>query len=398
MKKGIKVFIILFILLGLCYWGYSAFFVRVEQPVYITEPVRIGSIEKTVNAAGEVGAVQLVTVGAQVSGQITKLYVKLGQTVKKGDKIADIDSIPQINALNISKAKLKSLQAQMLSKETALRVASKKYIREKNLKKQNATSDESFDMAQDTLAAAQANITDLKSQIIQAEIEVNNSETNLGYTKIVAPLDGTIVSVPVEEGQTINSFQSTPTIVKIADLSKMEIKMQISEGDITKIKPDMEVGYSILSEPNMRYQAKLNSIDPGLIALTKGDYNGSTDANSAVYYYANLIVPNEENKLRIGMTTQNVITIESAKNVLVISKVALKPGIDGMYVDVLEPDGVTVTTKKVVVGMTDNLSAQIISGLKLGELVITLSMGSLNIPAMPNMPTMMPNMPPPPML
>lgn len=376
MKKGIKIVVSLLILLGLIYWCYSLFFTTADKVSYITEPVRVGTIKRTVNTSGEVGAVQLVTVGAQVSGQITKLYVKLGQKVKKGDKIADIDSITQINELNINKARLETYRAQLVSKEIALRVAQKKYNREKNLKKHNATSDENLESAEDALASTRASVTEMKSQIVQAQIEVNNAETNLGYTKIVAPLDGTIVSTPIEEGQTVNSNQTTPTIVKIADLSKMEIKMQISEGDITKIQPDMEVSYTILSEPNNIYRGKLDRIDPGLISLTKGDYNGSTEANTAVYYYANVIVPNEENKLRIGMTTQNTITIASAENVLLVPKVALKGQGDNTYVDVLGADGITVSTKKITIGLTDNINAQVLSGLQEGEQVITMQMTS----------------------
>lgn len=374
MKKGIKLIFFLLLLFVLVYWCYFAFFSVSYQTFYISEPVRFGNIKRTVNASGEIGAAQLVTVGAQVSGQITKLYVKLGQHVKKGDKIADIDSVPQINALNISKAKLETYKAQLVSKEVSLHVARKKYIRERNLRKYNATSIENFEAAEDTLATAQASVSDMKSQIIQTEIEVNNAETDLSYTKIIAPLDGTIVSTPIEAGQTVNSNQTTPTIVKIADLSKMEIKMQISEGDITKIKPDMDVSYYILSEPQVVYHAKLQSIDPGLLSLTKGDYNGTGDTSSAVYYYANLIVPNKNNKFRIGMTTQNTITIASADNVLIVPKVALKEGFDGVYVDVLNADGLTVTPKKITIGLTDNINAEVLSGLQEGERVVTMMM------------------------
>lgn len=381
MKKGIKLVFFLLLVLALVYWCYFAFFNVNYQVHYITEPVRVGNVKRTVKASGEVGAAQLVTVGAQVSGQVKKLYVKLGQQVKKGDKIADIDSVPQINALNISKARLETYKAQLISKEISLHVARKKYIRERNLRKYNATSLESLEAAEDALATAQASVSDMKSQIIQAEIEVDNAETDLSYTKIIAPLDGTIVSTPIEAGQTVNSNQTTPTIVKIADLSKMEIKMQISEGDITKIKPNMDVSYYILSEPQVTYQAKLQSIDPGLLSLTKGDYNGTGDTSSAVYYYANIIVPNKNNTLRIGMTTQNTITIESADNVLIVPKVALKEGANGYYVEVLNPDGLTVTQKRVEVGLTDNINAQITTGLKQGERVVTMVINSSEMQA-----------------
>lgn len=99
---------------------------------------------------------------------------------------------------------------------------------------------------------------------------MNTDEVNLGYTRITAPLDGTIVSVPVDEGQTVNANQTTPTIVQIADLDKMEIKIEISEGDITAVKPGMPITYTILSNPETEYNATLTSIDPGLTTLTDG--------------------------------------------------------------------------------------------------------------------------------
>ena len=191
---------------------------------YLTEPVTIGNITRTVNATGEVGAVQLVSVGAQVGGQIKKLHVVLGQDVKKGDLIAEIDSVPQLNQLETDKARLQSYESQLAAKKVALKIAKTKYDREMQLKKRDAASKESLEDAENAYALAKAEVTELESQIRQARIAVNTDEVNLGYTRITAPLDGTIVSVPVDEGQTVNANQTTPTIVQIADLDKMEIR------------------------------------------------------------------------------------------------------------------------------------------------------------------------------
>lgn len=239
---------------------------------YLTEPVTAGNITRTVNATGEVGAVQLVSVGAQVGGQIKKLHVVLGQDVKKGDLIAEIDSVPQLNQLETDKARLQSYESQLAAKKVALKIAKTKYDREMQLKKRDAASKESLEDAENAYALAKAEVTELESQIRQAQIAVNTDEVNLGYTRITAPLDGTIVSVPVDEGQTVNANQTTPTIVQIADLDKMEIKIEISEGDITAVKPGMPITYTILSNPETEYKATLTSIDPGLTTLTDGSY------------------------------------------------------------------------------------------------------------------------------
>ena len=248
---------------------------------YLTEPVTIGNITRTVNATGEVGAVQLVSVGAQVGGQIKKLHVVLGQDVKKGDLIAEIDSVPQLNQLETDKARLQSYESQLAAKKVALKIAKTKYDREMQLKKRDAASKESLEDAENAYALAKAEVTELESQIRQARIAVNTDEVNLGYTRITAPLDGTIVSVPVDEGQTVNANQTTPTIVQIADLDKMEIKIEISEGDITAVKPGMPITYTILSNPETEYKATLTSIDPGLTTLTDGSYKTTSSTGSS---------------------------------------------------------------------------------------------------------------------
>lgn len=378
MKQGKKITIFLLVLMAIIVVIYFLFFNREEKVSYLTEKAAIGNIKLTVNTTGEIGAKQIVTVGAQVSGQIKKLYVSLGQQIKKGDMIAEIDSTTQENELNINKAKLESYKTQLEAKKVALVVAQKKYNREKNLKAKNATSEENLDSANDALASAKANVAELESLIVQTQISVNTAETNLGYTKIVAPFDGTIVSVPVEEGQTVNSNQTTPTIVQIADLSTMEIKMQISEGDITKIKQGMEVTYSILSEPNKTFKGQLDSIDPGLTTLTAGTYTGTTDSSTAVYYYGNLVVPNEDGTLRIGMTTQNTITIASKENVLIVPTITLHTKGNKNYVHTLEK-GNKVLEKEVTLGLSDSMNTEIIAGLEEGEHVISAKMTNTEI-------------------
>ena len=344
---------------------------------YITETARVADIRKVVNATGEVGAVQLVSVGAQASGQIEKLYVSVGQQVRKGDPIADIDSTTQRNDLDINKAKLDTYQAQLAAKQVALKVAQTQYNREAQLRKTNSTSRESLEDAENALATAKAAVAELESQIRQAQIAVNTAETNLGYTKISAPLDGTVVAVPVEEGQTVIANQTTPTIVQIADLSHMEIKIEIAEGDITQVKPGMTVDYTILAEPGATRRAVLDSIDPGLTTLSDGTYDtssGSSSSDSAVYYYAKAVVPNPDGALRIGMTTQNVIVVESADQVTAVPSIAVftRPGGED-YVRLLRPDG-SVEERTVETGLSNNMLTEIRSGLQAGDRVVSAQM------------------------
>ncbi|ARQ47009.1 efflux RND transporter periplasmic adaptor subunit [Oxalobacter formigenes] len=369
--------IIVIVIAALTYWLATS----EDDITYMTEKARVGNISQVVEATGEVAAVNLVNVGAQVSGQIKKLYVVLGQEVKQGDMIAEIDSQTQENTLNTDRAKLANYKAQLEARKILLNIAKKQYDRELVLIKTNSTSQQNLENARDTYATARANVNEMESLIKQTQITINTDETNLGYTKIRAPLNGTIVSVPVEEGQTVNANQTTPTIVQIANLGDMEIDIQISEGDITKVKPGMPVDYTILSEPNTIFHAKLDSIDPGLTTLTDGSYSKSSTSSSssststaAVYYYGRSYVKNDEGKLRIGMMTQNTILVSSAENVLVVPTIALTNRNDQYFVRILT-DKNKVEKRDVEIGISDGVYTEITSGLAEGDQVITSEVG-----------------------
>ena len=337
---------------------------------YLTEPVVRTNIAQTVSATGEISAAQLVDVGAQASGQIKKLHVTLGQQVKKGDLIAEIDSTSQLNNLNTNKAKLDTYQAQLVSAEIALRSADKKYQREQALWKEDATSREALEDAQDAFAAAKASVAELKSSIRQTQIAINTAEADLGYTRITAPMDGTVVAIPVEEGQTVNANQTTPTIVQVADLSTMLNKMQIAEGDVNKVKAGMKLTFTTLSQPDNVREATLESIDPGLTTMSQGSYTTSTDTtDSAIYYYARSLVPNEDNVLHIGMTTENTIIINQAEKVLAVPKLAVKQRGGKQYVRVLGENN-QPQEKEITTGLSDNMNTEVKSGLSEGENVI----------------------------
>lgn len=352
-------------------------FLKKDEISYITEPVKKNSIKKVVNATGEVGAVELVNVGAQVSGKIEKLYVDLGQKVKKGDMIVQIDSTTQQNDVDINKAKLESYKAQLQASKISLKVAQSKYERTKKLFKGNASSKENLENMQNEYENARSNVIQLESLVKQTRISLSTAQTNLGYTKIVAPLDGTIVSVPVKEGQTVNSAMSTPTIVQIADLSEMEVLMEISEGDIIGVKPGLKVSYTILGENDEIYETTLKSIDPALTLLTNGKYTGVVGSTEAIYYYGRLVIPNNDEKLRIGMTTQNIIHVETANNVLVIPAIGIIKENDDEYVYILKDK--KAVKKKILTGVSNNMLVEVVSGLSEGDEVILAKMSSKEI-------------------
>ena len=383
MKKS-KILIILLILGVGGYFVYDKFFnIKDEKVEFITKKAKKGSFSKKVDATGEIFATELIDVGAQVSGQIKKLYVKLGDQVKKGDMIASIDSSTQQNSIDNKEAQLAIYKAQLESAKVALNIAKTQFDRENVLFSKNATSKQEFESAKNTYSANSAKIKELEAQIKQTNIELSTAKINLGYTKITAPRDGTVVSVQVEEGQTVNANQTTPTIVNIADLSHVKMKMQIAEGDITKIKVGTPVEYSILSEPTKKFQTTVSSIDPGLTTLSDGSYgssssnkssySSSSSSSSAVYYYAQSIVDNKDGILRIGMTTQNELLIANVEDAIIVPSIGIKKDENGTFVYVLK-DGKPVKTA-VKTGIKDNLDTQIISGINEGDEIIT-SQGS----------------------
>lgn len=375
MKKVFKWVAALVILAGLGWYGYQKMQPK-NEATFITEEVKRGKIAQTVSATGEISATNLVDVGAQVSGQIKKMHVKIGDIVKEGDLIAEIDDVTQVNEVNTRKAQLQTYQAQLESAQVALKIAQRKYSRYKSLASADAVSKEEFEATEDSLATNRAKIKELQSSIRQTQIAINTAEKDLGYTRITAPSTGTVVSLVVEQGQTINASQTSPTVVQIADLTSMTNKMQIAEGDATKVKAGQTVNFTILSEPDAPISAKLDSIDPGLTTMSQGSYSKSTDTTSnAIYYYARATVPNPDGKLAIGMTTQNTVEIASADNVLMVPTVAIKTKDGKKFVRVLGANNQAVD-REIQTGLKDSMNTEVKSGLNEGEKVVMSEMGA----------------------
>ncbi len=370
-KRILGITVALIILAAIYYFNLQS------QPktTYLTETAKYSDIQQTVVATGTVRSSNRVEVGARVSGKVEKILVKLGQKVKKGELIAELDSITQENTLNSAQAQLAAYKAQLAAAQTAYRVANSNFQRIAKLYKRKASSLDDYENAQNNLDSAKANVEQIQAQIKQSEIEVNTAATNLNYTKITSPIDGAVISIPVSVGQTVNANQTTPTIIQVADLDTMLIKPEISEGDITKIKSGMKVQFTTLAEPDEIYQAEIASVDPALTTLTDNEYSESVSDTNAIYYYANVLVPNPEHKLQIGMTTQNTIITAQKQHVLVVPTLAIQKRNGQNSVQIL--DGDKVVEKIVQIGLHDDINTEILSGLNEGDNVI-LSQSSAN--------------------
>ena len=350
-------------------WGLKVYSSSQDVAPPATARVSRDTVQETVLATGIIEANQLVSVGARVSGQIETLAVKLGQDVLKNDLIAQIDSQDQQNAVLQAKATLANIEAQIAATRARLTQSKHDLAREKELLVSDFTSSENVEAASLNVQVYEADLKALQAQLSSAEVSVSNMQLALDRTSIHAPISGTVVAIVVDEGQTVNASQSTPTIVKIAELDTMVVKAEISEADIVQVRPGEDVVFSILGEPGHEYAATVREVEPAPSEIETSD---TISSDEAVYYNAMMEVDNPEHTLRIGMTTQVSIILDSAEDVLSVPAAALQPDRQGSYqVQVYDPVTGERNTKTVEVGLNNDVTAEIISGLTEGEQVIT---------------------------
>ncbi|MEG1488722.1 MacA family efflux pump subunit [Acinetobacter sp.] len=412
--KPSKIIVAVVCLLAIAVTAWYFFKPQQQQPQYITSEVARGDIEDSVLATGVLEATKMVSVGAQVSGQVKKMYVKLGDPVKQGQLIAQIDSIRQENDLKTAEASIKNQQAQLAVKQANLAKVQSEYQRQQAMYAQDATSRAELESALASYKTAQADILAINAQIEQSRLTLATAKEDLGYTQIIAPMDGTIVAIVTEEGQTVNANQSAPTIVKLAKLDTMTIKAEISEADVMKVEQGQIVYFTTLGNSDKKHYAKLRQVEPAPDSINTETSNTSSSSSTAIYYNALFDVPNEDGKLRIDMTAQVYIILNEAKNVLTIPAAAIqssnrsqakrsdtakeqaaKSSTDQTQTDrpkrlelsaeekslieqgkaslsmvrVVQADG-TAKPQAVLVGLNNRVTAQIIKGLKQGDQVV----------------------------
>ncbi|MDW9592805.1 macrolide transporter subunit MacA [Sinorhizobium meliloti] len=361
--------------------GYYAWSRQGAPPAttVITQAVTRGDIEESVTAVGTLDAVKSVDAGAQVSGQLKSLHVGIGDKVEQNQLIAEIDPASIENRIEIDEAELANLEAQLVSKKAQLVLKQANIERQRNLVATNSVSQSTLDQAVADHAAAGADVQAIEAQIRKQKATLAGDRVDLGYTKIYAPMAGTIVDDPAKEGQTLNANQTTPTIVTIADLSTMTVKAQVSEADVGKLKLGMDAYFTLLGQPGKRFTGKLRQIEPM-----------PDTENNVVLYYALFDVPNPTGELMMSMSAQVFFVQAAAKNVLVVPSAALRTveaaASDGparAEVTVVAPSGAT-QTRTVEVGVRNRVSAEIVSGLQEGEKVVVDAASATNGSRAPN--------------
>lgn len=365
LHKPPMVVILALLILGLSGWWVLG---RAEQesPV-VTSRVKRGTVTETVLATGMLEARELVSVGARVSGQIETLAVRLGQTIKAGDLIAQIDSQDQQNTVLQAEAALANIEAQIAAKEAVFERASLSLERLQQLGANSYASKEAIEAANADVKVYRADLDALKAQKSNAEVTVATARLALERTKVTAPIDGTVVAIVVKQGQTVNAAQSAPTIVKLADLSSMVVKAEISEADVMNVVPGQRVSFTTLGAPDLPFEAVVTEIEPAPTEITDSD---TISSDNAVYYNGLLEVDNSEGLLRIGMTTEVRIELARASGVLTVPSAAIRTSPDGSFVEVYDPQTETRERRAVEVGLNDKVIAEIQKGLNGDERVV----------------------------
>jgi macrolide-specific efflux system membrane fusion protein len=327
---------------------------------YRTELVVKGDLEKTVTALAQVRPKTFVDVGTQVSGQLRKVAVEIGDTVKQGQLLAEIDPTVYQTRVLADRAKIENLKAQLEQARAQLTLDQAREDRARQLYSTNATSKDAFELATANLKINQAKINSFEAQIKEMEATLAGDEANLNYTKIYAPQAGTIVNQIAFEGQTLNANQTAPIVVRIADLDVMTVWAQVAEADVPRVTAGMPVYFTTLGSPDKRYSATVRQV-----------YPTPETVNDVILYNVLIDVPNKDRELMTNMTAQVFFVLGSVKGAVLAPVSALRPHPrekDVYFVRILENGD--VKPKRVTVGLQDRNLAEIKSGLNPGEQVV----------------------------
>lgn len=327
-------------------------------PAFRTQAVVLGSVEDTVSAVGTLQPRNYVDVGTQVSGQLRTILVQAGDAVTKGQLLAEIDPTVYEARVAADEAQLLYLRAQMRERQVQLDLAEKQFQRQRRLLADRATSQESYDTADANRQALAAQITGLEAQIQQTESTLKGDRANLSYTKIYAPMAGTVVDITARQGQTLNANQSAPIILRIAELDTMTVETQVSEADVPRLVPGMAAYFTTLGQPDRRRNGTLRQILPTPEVV-----------NNVVLYNSLFDVENPDHDLLPQMSAHVFFLIGRARDVPVVPMAALKPKRRGGYtVRVLE--GTQPVERDVEIGVSNRVTAEVRSGLKPGDQIV----------------------------
>lgn len=331
-----------------------------EKITFDTAAVAPANIMNSITATGTIEPVTSVTVGTQVSGIVSKLFVDYNSVVKKGQVIAELDKTNLMSQLNTAKTQLATAQSQ-LNYQTA------NYKRYKTLFEKGLVAADDFDNAK-------LSYTQAKEQVVSAKEEVQRAQTNLGYATITSPIDGVVLSKSVEEGQTVAASFSTPELFTIAqDLTNMQVVADVDEADIGDVKEGERVSFTVDAYPDDTFEGEVKQVR-----------QEATTTNNVVTYEVVISAPNADLKLKPGLTANVTIYTAERKGVLSVPSKALrftpqKETVGKMkIVDVANAknkvwtiEGNSIVAHKVNIGMTDGTNTQIVGGIAEGTKVVT---------------------------
>lgn len=379
----------LLIVAGIAAWLGSRREAGAER--YLTATVERGNVEDAVSALGALQPFQYVDVGTQVTGQLKKLLVDVGAHVKQGELIAEIDPTLFNARVEEAKANIKLLQAQLSERNAQQRLAAEIHARNRQLFADNAASEEALQQSRAAEEQAAAQVEAVRAQILEAQSRLDADEANLRYTKIYAPMSGTVVSVTARQGQTLVASQQAPVILRVADLGTMTVWAQVSEADVPKIKVGMPAYFNTLGLPDRRWTGTVRQVMPT-----------PESVNNVILYNVLFDSENPDQTLKPQMSAQVYFVLGRAENVLLVSTAALqsakkakepetagqpaKPAVEKkagakpgkgeepkrkgrIYTVRVLKDGV-VEERPVTVGISNRLVSEVLSGLSEGDTVV----------------------------
>jgi membrane fusion protein, macrolide-specific efflux system len=362
--------------------GYAWLSTHANVPTVNTATAFVarGDIEDSVSALGSLQPREFLDIGTQVSGQLKRVFVSVGDTVQPGSLVAEIDKTVFAARVEAGEATLRSLDAQIEEKSAQHDLLNRQYERNASMYKQNAVSKDALETSMAARRANTAQIATLKAQKEQTRAALKVEQANYKYTTIFSPIAGTVVALIARQGQTLNANQQAPIILRIADLDTMTVVTQVSEADVVRLKPGVPVYFSTLGRPERRWSGKVRQILPTPETI-----------NNVVLYNVLFDVDNADRELKTQMSAQVFFVLEKAKDTLLVPIAALKsqkdpgakkkksttpsssdvvaPAAKASYTVRVLKDGKS-ETRAVEIGIRNRVSAQVVAGLSEGEEVV----------------------------
>ncbi|MCL5049279.1 MAG: efflux RND transporter periplasmic adaptor subunit [Firmicutes bacterium] len=355
-KLGLTIGVL--VLAAVAVWGYLKWTTPDTRQQVNTARAEVRDVEVLVTATGRLQPRDFVDVGAQVSGQLERLLVEIGDQVEQGQLLAEIDPTLLQSQVESNQAQLRNQQAVLREREAQYELSRLNYQRQERLQGASLTSEELVETARATMQQAQAQVDSIRAQIDQTQSSLRAAEANLNYTRIFAPMSGTVVSIEARRGQTLNAAQTTPTILTIADLSEMTVEAQVSEADIGRLELGMPVYFTTMGNRTQRWHGELRLIEPTPVV-----------ENNVVLYNALFEVPNDEGRLMTQMTTNVFFIADAARDAVTVPAAAVRRDREGAYVEVISSDG-TQRQVRVSTGVSDRVHTAIESGIDTGAQVV----------------------------